>query len=167
MTNPKPGSRVLLASGIAAGALIEVVLWADGATRTGYSLWHHGASQLGTGDRAWLQTANFVLGGLLLAAFAFGLRRTSKSGPGATWGPRLLATAAAGLVLAGLVPTDPALGYPPGQQATESPPAALSIRWRAWRCSPGSARRPSSWLDDWARPAETGRSTPACPAPSS
>jgi len=117
MTSPKPGSRALLASGIAAGALIEVVLWADGATRTGYSLWHHGASQLGTGDRAWLQTANFVLGGLLLAAFAFGLRRTLKSGPGATWGPRLLATAAAGLVLAGLVPTDPALGYPPGQQA--------------------------------------------------
>lgn len=118
MTSPKPGSRVLLASGIAAGALVEVVLWADGATRPGYSLWHHGASQLGTGDRAWLQTANFVLGGLLLAAFALGLRRTLKSGRGATWGPRLVAIAAAGLVLAGLVPTDPALGYPPGQQAT-------------------------------------------------
>jgi hypothetical protein len=118
MTSPNPGSRALLASGIATGALIEVVLWADGATRPGYSLWHHGASQLGTGDRAWLQTVNFVLAGLLLAAFALGLRRTLKSGPGATWGPRMLATAAAGLVLAGLVPTDPALGYPPGQQTT-------------------------------------------------
>lgn len=118
MTSSKPGSRVLLASGIAAGALVEVVLWVDGATRPGYSLWHHGASQLGTGDRAWLQTANFVLGGLLLAAFTLGLRRTLGSGRGATWGSRLLATAAAGLVLAGLVPTDPALGYPPGQQAT-------------------------------------------------
>lgn len=118
MTSPKPGSRVLLAGGIAAGVLVEVVLWVDGATRPGYSLWHHGASQLGTGDRAWLQTANFVIAGLLLAAFALGVRRTLGSGRGATWGPRLLATAAAGLVLAGLVPTDPALGYPPGQQAT-------------------------------------------------
>ncbi len=118
MISPKLGTRALLASGIAAGVLVEVILWVDGATRPGYSLWHHGASQLGTGDRAWLQTANFVIVGFLLAAFAFGVRRTLGSDRSATWGSRLLATAAAGLVLAGLVPTDPALGYPPGQQAT-------------------------------------------------
>jgi hypothetical protein len=97
---------------------VEVVLWTDGATRSGYSLWHHGASQLGTGDRAWLQTTNFVLSGLLLAAFALGLRRTLRTGRGATWGSILLATAAAGLIVAGLVPTDPALGYPPGETTT-------------------------------------------------
>jgi hypothetical protein len=106
---------VLLGSGIAAGVLVPVLLWADGATRPGYSLWHHGASQLGTGDRAWLQTLNFVLGGLLLAAFAIGVRRALHPGRGATWGPILLAATAAGLIVAGLVPTDPALGYPPGQ----------------------------------------------------
>ncbi|WP_188196828.1 DUF998 domain-containing protein [Nonomuraea sp. SYSU D8015] len=107
--------KALLASGVAAGVLVPVLLWADGATRPGYSLWHHGASQLGTGERAWLQTVNFVLGGLLLLAFAAGLRRALRGGRGATWGPILLTTAAAGLVVAGLVPTDPALGYPPGQ----------------------------------------------------
>ncbi|WP_440106083.1 DUF998 domain-containing protein [Streptosporangium sp. H16] len=106
---------VLLGSGVAAGVLVPALLWADGATRPGYSLWHHGASQLGTGERAWLQTINFVLGGLLLAAFAAGVRRALRSGRGATWGPILLAATAAGLVVAGLVPTDPALGYPPGQ----------------------------------------------------
>ncbi|MEV1249392.1 DUF998 domain-containing protein [Nonomuraea sp. NPDC049750] len=106
---------VLLGSGIAAGVLVPALLWADGATRPGYSLWHHGASQLGTGERAWLQTINFVLGGLLLAAFAAGVRRALRGGRGATWGPILLAATAAGLVVAGLVPTDPALGYPPGQ----------------------------------------------------
>jgi hypothetical protein len=53
----------LLRSGTAAGILVPVVLLADGATRAGYSLWHHGAGRLGTGDRAWLQTAGFVLGG--------------------------------------------------------------------------------------------------------
>jgi hypothetical protein len=105
----------LLRSGVAAGVLVPAVLWADGATRSGYSLWHHGASQLGTGDRAWLQTINFVLGGALLGLFAIGLRRALRPGRGATWAPILVATAAAGLVVAGLVPTDPALGYPPGQ----------------------------------------------------
>ncbi|WP_433432104.1 DUF998 domain-containing protein [Nonomuraea sp. CA-141351] len=109
--------KALLGSGVAAGVLVPVVLWADGATRPGYSLWHHGASQLGTGERGWLQTANFVLGGLLLLAFAAGLRRALRGGRGATWGPILLAAAAAGMVVAGLVPTDPALGYPPGQSA--------------------------------------------------
>jgi hypothetical protein len=105
----------LLRSGVAAGVLIPVVLWIDGATRPGYSLWHHGASQLGTGDRGWLQTINFLLGALLLGLFAIGLRRVLHPGHGATWAPILVGFAAAGLVVAGLVPTDPALGYPPGQ----------------------------------------------------
>ncbi|TDD19399.1 DUF998 domain-containing protein [Nonomuraea diastatica] len=65
--------KALLGSGVAAGVLMPALLWADGATRPGYSLWHHGASQLGTGERAWLQTANLVAGGLLLLAFAAGL----------------------------------------------------------------------------------------------
>jgi hypothetical protein len=105
----------MLRCGVAAGVLVPVALWADGATRPGYSLWHHGASQLGTGERAWLQTANFLLGALLLGLFAIGLRRALQSGRSATWGPALIATAAVGLAVAGLVPTDPALGYPPGQ----------------------------------------------------
>lgn len=87
-------TTILLTCGIAAGLLVPALILTDGATRPGYSLLHHGASQLGTGQRGWLQTVNFVIGGLLLLAFA-----------------------AAGLALAvaGIVPTDPALGYPPGQ----------------------------------------------------
>jgi Protein of unknown function (DUF998) len=108
-------ARALLGSGVAAGILVPMLLWADGATRPGYSLWRHGASQLGTGERGWLQTLNFVLGGLLVAAFAVGLSRVLRPGRGAAGGPILLTVAAAGLALAGPVPTDPALGYPPGQ----------------------------------------------------
>jgi hypothetical protein len=104
-----------LRAGAAAGVLVPVVLWIDGATRTGYSLWHHGASQLGTGDRGWLQTINFALGGILLGMFAAGLRRVLHPGIAARWAPILTATAAAGLLVAGFVPTDPALGYPPGE----------------------------------------------------
>ncbi|GIJ51399.1 hypothetical protein Val02_82850 [Virgisporangium aliadipatigenens] len=105
----------LLRAGWAAGVQIPVVLWVDGATRPGYSLWRHGASQLGTGERAWLQTVNFVLGGVLLGLFAVGLHRALRPGRGAFWAPVLVATAAVGLFVAGLVPTDPALGYPPGE----------------------------------------------------
>lgn len=110
-------TRPLLACGVAVGVIMPVLLWADGATRPGYSLWHHGASQLGTGDRAWLLVLNFVIGGLLLMAFAAGLRQALRHGRGSTWGPILVAAAGAALVVAGLVPTDPALGYPPGQPA--------------------------------------------------
>ncbi|MFC3986681.1 DUF998 domain-containing protein [Streptosporangium jomthongense] len=104
----------LLACGTAAGVLVPVLLLLDGATRPGYSLWHHGASQLGTGERGWLQTANFVIGGLLLFAFAAGMRRALPAGRAAVWAPFLVAAAALAMVVAGVVPTDPALGYPPG-----------------------------------------------------
>lgn len=117
MTAPKSTSKTLLGSGIAVGILVPVVLLTDGATRADYSLWHHGASQLGTGDRAWLQTGNFVAGGLLMAAFAVGVHRVLRPGRRAGWTAAMLVTAAVGLVLAGIVPTDPALGYPPGQPA--------------------------------------------------
>lgn len=110
-------TRPLLACGAAAGVLMPVLIWADGITRPGYSLWHHGASQLGTGERAWLLALTFVVGGLLLMAFAAGLRQALRDGRGSTSGPVLVATAGAALVVAGVVPTDPALGYPPEQPA--------------------------------------------------
>src|SRR5215207_2598238 len=83
--------------GIVAGAMLPTVLWIDGATRPGYSLWHHGASQLGLGERAGLQTVNFVLGGILVVGFAIGVRRVLRSGRGANWSPTLLAAAGIGL----------------------------------------------------------------------
>ena len=61
------------------------------------SLWHHGASQLGLGERAGLQTVNFVLGGMLVVGFAIGVRRVLQSGRGANWGPTLHAAAGIGL----------------------------------------------------------------------
>ncbi|MFF5211055.1 DUF998 domain-containing protein [Streptosporangium sp. NPDC000396] len=108
-------TTTLLSCGIAAGLLVPALMLIDGATRPGYSLWHHGASQLGTGERGWLQTVNFVIGGLLLLAFAAGLRRALPPGHRALWKPILLMAAGLALAVAGIVPTDPALGYPPGR----------------------------------------------------
>lgn len=108
-------TKLLLRCGIAAGLSVPALILVDGATRPGYSLWHHGASQLGTGPRWWLLTLTFVIGGLLLVAFAAGLRRVLHPGVGGTWTPTLLVVAGVCLVAAGVVPTDPALGYPPGE----------------------------------------------------
>jgi Protein of unknown function (DUF998) len=108
-------TKTLLGCGVAAGVLVPALILADGSTRPGYSLWHHGASQLGTGERWWLLTLTFVIGGLLLIAFSAGLHRVLPPGRAATWGPVLTATAGVCLVVAGVIPTDPALGYPPGE----------------------------------------------------
>ena len=129
-------TAALLTCGIVAGAMLPTVLWIDGATRPGYSLWHHGASQLGLGERAGLQTGNFVLAGILVVGFSIGVRRVLQSGRGATWGPTLLAAAGIGLVVAGIVPTNPALGYPPGEPSVVTP-GSLFTRSRVSSCSAG------------------------------
>jgi len=106
--------QLMLGCGAVAGVLVPVVLLADAATRPDFNVWRNGVSQLGLGERGWLQTLNFVVGGLLLLAFAAGVRRFLSPGRGGTWGPIVIGAAGAALVVAGLVPTDPALGYPPG-----------------------------------------------------
>ncbi|MEU4539857.1 DUF998 domain-containing protein [Streptosporangium sp. NPDC023825] len=58
-------TTILLTCGIAVGVLVPALILTVGATRPGYSLLRHGASQLGTGERGWLQTVTFVIGGLL------------------------------------------------------------------------------------------------------
>jgi hypothetical protein len=71
-----------------------------------------------------VQSANFVVTGLLMVACAVGLRRALRAGRGATWGPILIAVYGAGLVGAGAFSPDPSYGYPPG--APLGPAAAYS-----------------------------------------
>ncbi|WP_371786538.1 DUF998 domain-containing protein [Streptosporangium subroseum] len=78
-------TTILLTCGIAAGVLVPALILTDGVTRPGYSLLRHGASQLGTGERGWLQTVNFVIGGLLLLAFAAGLLEHAALLVGFAW----------------------------------------------------------------------------------
>jgi hypothetical protein len=52
--------------------------------------------------------------GGLAVAFAVGLARSLKNGPGRTWGPRLLALYGLGLMAAGAFIADPMNGFPPG-----------------------------------------------------
>lgn len=104
----------LLACGVIAGPLFVLTFLVVGATRAGYDPMRHPVSSLALGPFGWVQTANFIIAGLLTSAFAVGLRRVLRPGRGATWGPLLIGIWALGLIGAGIFVTDPVSGYPPG-----------------------------------------------------
>lgn len=115
-----------LGVGAAAGPLVIVVVLIDGATRPGFELWRHGVSQLGLGEQGWGIRAIFLAAGVLFGCFAVGVARLAPAVPAVGgWTVCWVAMVGAGLVVAGLAPTDPALGYPP---AMPEPP---SISWTA------------------------------------
>jgi hypothetical protein len=61
-----------------------------------------------------VQIANFIICGLLMLAFAVGLRRALRRGLGSMAAPVLAGLYALGLTAAGVFVTDPGNGYPPG-----------------------------------------------------
>jgi hypothetical membrane protein len=113
-------TRTLLACGALGPVLFVAVVLIEGATRPGYSAWRNAGSQLALGDQGWVQTVNFFVGGVLLLGFAIALRRAIRSGPGSTWAARLVAGIGLCLLLLGVFPINPGLGYPPGVPATYS-----------------------------------------------
>ena len=107
-------TKALLACGAIAGPLFVLVFLGAGSSRADYDPLRHPVSSLALGDSGWVQTANFVVAGLLTLAFAVGLRRAFRPPRGSTWGPLLVGAWAIGLLGAGIFPTDPVSGYPPG-----------------------------------------------------
>ena len=116
------GTRRLLACGAAAGPLFVTVVLAQALTRPGFSLTRDAASLLDDGPWGWVQWANFIVAGLLLAAAAAGPRRALREGRGSRWAPRLLTVTGAGLIGGGIFHPDPSGGYPPG-----TPPGASAV----------------------------------------
>jgi hypothetical protein len=120
-----PGlTRVLLICGLIAGPFYLVVGLIQALTRPGFDLLHDDLSLLANGDLGWVQITNLVLTGVLVGAFAVGLRRGLPSGPGRRWGPILLGIYGLGLIGAGFFTADPAFGFPPG-----TPMDAHAISW--------------------------------------
>src|SRR5262249_50357900 len=98
--------------------LFILTFLAEDATRPSYSPWRHMVSELSLSDQGWVQIANFLVCGALMLCFAVGLRQVLRSGPGAGWGPALLAVFGLSLLVAGAFVTDPSLGYPPGSSGS-------------------------------------------------
>src|SRR5687768_457794 len=97
--------RKLLWCGLIAGPLFVTVLLIAGAIRPDFQSVRHPGSSLALGPSGWVQSANFVVAGLLTIAFAFSLG-TRKAWMIAIWG--------IGLIGAGIFVADPVSGYPPG-----------------------------------------------------
>ncbi|HEY6407176.1 MAG TPA: DUF998 domain-containing protein [Ktedonobacteraceae bacterium] len=111
-------TRFLIAGGAIGPLLFIIVLLIEGATRPGYSAWHHYGSSLSLGDQGWMQITNFIVCGLLTLCFAIGLRQVFRTGRSSVWGPILLGVFSLSLIAAGLFVTDPSLGYPPGTHSS-------------------------------------------------
>jgi hypothetical protein len=82
-------TKALLVCGAIAGPLFVVGLLFEGATRANYDPLRHPVSSLALGDYGWVQSANFVVTGLLTLALSVGLRRALRLGKGSTCGPLL------------------------------------------------------------------------------
>jgi hypothetical protein len=106
--------KILLTAGVVAGPLFTLMWIIESAIHTGYNPLRHPVSSLALGEFGWLQIINFVVAGLLVLAFAFGLWLMLQAQKGSTWGPLLVAIWGIGLIGAGVFLTDPVSGYPVG-----------------------------------------------------
>jgi Protein of unknown function (DUF998) len=107
-------NRLLLRGGLIAGPLFLGSVLVQGYTRADYSPIRHPVSSLSLGPRGWLQSASFAVTGGLSLGFVIGLSRTLGTQIRTRLGPTLLGAAAVGIFGAGVFPTDPVSGYPPG-----------------------------------------------------
>jgi hypothetical membrane protein len=98
-----PRTRILLLAGGAVGPLFFwVIVVVDGLTKPRYSAGRDLISDLARGSHGWVQSANFVLFGICLLAFAGGLFLSLSRGWASRLGTALVGVAGVGLILAGI-----------------------------------------------------------------
>jgi hypothetical membrane protein len=105
-------TKALLLCGVIGCPFFVIVFLIEGATRADYNPLRYPISSLSIGDSGWVQMANFIITGLLLLAFALGLRIQLRQAKVSTKGSLLLGLVAIGLIGAGIFSTDPVYGYP-------------------------------------------------------
>jgi hypothetical protein len=109
--------RLFLAAGVAGPITFVVVFTVLGAMRAGYDAVRQYVSLLELGDGGWMQSLNFAICGVLIAASGVVLaprwaaRRSGRIAGG------LVAAAGIGLAWCGVFTGDPAQGYPAGAPA--------------------------------------------------
>jgi hypothetical membrane protein len=87
----------LLCCGIIGAALFSIVNFTFGALSPDYDVARQSVGDLEMASFGWVQSANFILTGLFMTAFAWGLRMELVSGPGAVSLPAL--QAALGIIM--------------------------------------------------------------------
>jgi hypothetical protein len=106
-------TRILLSCGIIGSLLFVSSFIIEGSVRPDYDPFRHPVSSLSIGDSGWIQVLNFIISGLLVIAFAIGLKRSLSDLKGK--GAFLIGLVGAGLMGAGFFTTDPVYGYPENQ----------------------------------------------------
>lgn len=102
----------LLRCGIIAGPFYLTVGVLQGLLRDGFDFGRHPLSVLANGSLGWIQTANFLLSGLMVIAASVGLKRVlGPRSRGLRW---FLAAYGAAMLAAAFFPADPVDGFPPG-----------------------------------------------------
>ncbi len=86
------------------------VLLVEGAVRPDYNPLRNTISELSLGPRGWIQTANFLVFGILFLIFARGVRVRLDDARAARFGTALLLIIGAGVLGCGLFPAEP---WPP------------------------------------------------------
>jgi hypothetical protein len=105
-------TRSLLRWGVAAGPFYLAVSLIQAVLRDGFDLARHPLSLLANGPGGWVQTANFVLTGLMVLATAVGFGRVLRPASRAvTW---FLGGFGLAMIVAAIFPADPVDGFPPG-----------------------------------------------------
>jgi hypothetical membrane protein len=121
-------ARVLILGGVVGPPLFVLVFLVEGAMRPGYDPVRLPLSLLALTGRGWVQTANFLLCGVLSVGLAWGLgMRPDSSRPLPRLGRILIALFGLGLIAAGVFPTGPGGGYPPGVRGSSSDVTAHDV----------------------------------------
>jgi hypothetical protein len=115
-------TRSLLRYGIIAGPFYLALGLGQAVLRDGFDFARHPLSVLANGPGGWVQTANFILTGLMVIAAAVGFRRTL--GPGSRAMSVFLAAFGASMIVAAAFPADPMDGFPVG--TPKGPPTSIS-----------------------------------------
>jgi len=102
--------RLLAICGVIGPVIYAIVVLTLGLLRPGYNPVTQSMSEfgeVGAPNAIVMNAAGFILLGLLMIAFTFGLHRGISKGKGSKIGPALLAVTGVGLVGAGIFPCDP------------------------------------------------------------
>jgi hypothetical protein len=108
-------TRSLLGYGVLAGPFYLALGLGQALVRDGFDLARHPLSVLANGTGGWVQTANFVITGLMVIAAAVGIARVP--GPRARAVSWFLGAFGASMIVAAAFRADPMDGFPPGTPA--------------------------------------------------
>lgn len=110
-------TRAGAAAGVLASALFVIVSTVEALTRPAFDFSRHAISMLSLGDRGWVMVATFLITGALVVAMAFAIRRRHAR----SWAALLIGGFGVGLLIAGVFPAPPGLGFPEGTPMDQQP----------------------------------------------